>query len=267
MSSLPARNAGRKTLKRPGSRNAAAQGPPSVQDAYISTRRTRKAVPASARPSPESSRARLLASSSQSAPTMRCLRCGRTRHPWAARCSASATTSSCDGNSTTPPARGGRTPPTLAALAPDGLRAEPAARQRDRRTARPPHPATPGPRAPELRPDGRADVAPREHLTRHLCGLISRSGAGGVQEDPGTPSARADRYLIAEAAAHCRDQRLPEGMQVARQDAERNADAPPVVHRPTIATLRTAPAPITAAGPMPDLPDALDRIHRYSGTH
>jgi hypothetical protein len=122
------------------------------------------------------------------------------------------------------------------------------------------------PRAPELRPDGRADVAPREHLTRHLCGLISRSGAGGVQEDPGTPSARADRYLIAEAAAQCRDQRLSEGMQVARQDAERNADAPPVVHRRTIATLRAGTCTITAADPMPDLPDALDRIHRYSGT-
>ncbi len=42
------------------------------------------------------------------------------------------------------------------------------------------------PRAPALRPDVRADVVPREHLTRHLCGLISRSGAGGVQEDLGT---------------------------------------------------------------------------------
>ena len=77
-----------------------AKAPPSVQDGYISTRRTRKAVSASARPSPVSSRARLLASSSQSAPTMRCLRCGRTRHPWAARCPASATTSRCDGTST-----------------------------------------------------------------------------------------------------------------------------------------------------------------------
>ena len=44
--------------------------------------------------------ARLFASSSQSAPTMRCLRYGRTRHPRAARYPASATTSSCDGNST-----------------------------------------------------------------------------------------------------------------------------------------------------------------------
>src|SRR5580704_13206806 len=123
------------------------------------------------------------------------------------------------------------------------------------------------PRAPELRPDGCADGAPREHLTRHLCGLISRSGGGGVQEDPGTPPARADRYLIAEAAAQRRDQRLPEGMQAARQDTERDADAPPVVHRRTIATLRTGTCTITAADPMPDLPDALDRILRYSGTH
>jgi len=37
------------------------------------------------------------------------------------------------------------------------------------------------PQAPELRPDGRADVVPREHLTRHLCGLISRSGAGAYK--------------------------------------------------------------------------------------
>src|SRR4029077_19591699 len=123
------------------------------------------------------------------------------------------------------------------------------------------------PRAPALRPDGRADVVPREHLTRHLCGLISRSGAAGVHEEPGTPPARADRYLIAEAAAQCRDQRPPEGMQAARQDTERNADAPPVVHRRTIATLLTGTCTITAADPMPDLPDALDRIHRYSGTH
>ena len=92
------------------------------------------------------------------------------------------------------------------------------------------------PRAPELRPDGRADVVPREHLTRHLCGLISRPGAGGVQEDPGTPPARADRYLIAEAAAQRRDQRLLAGLQLAPA-TERNADAPPVVHRRTIATL------------------------------
>jgi hypothetical protein len=55
-------------------------------------------------------------------------------------------------------------------------------------------------------------------------------------------------------------------MQAARQDTERNADAPPVVHRRTIATLRTGTRTITAADPMPDLPDALDRIHRYSGT-
>jgi hypothetical protein len=122
------------------------------------------------------------------------------------------------------------------------------------------------PRAPELRPDGRADAVPREHLTRHLSGLISQSGAGGVQEDPGTPPARADRYLIAEAAAQCRDQRLPQGMQAARQDPERNADTPPVVHGRTIATLRPGTCTITAADPLPDLPDALDRIHRHSGT-
>jgi hypothetical protein len=76
------------------------KAPRSVQDAYISTRRTRKAVSASARPSPESSRARALASSSQAAQTMRCLRCGRTGHPRAARCPARCTTSACDGNST-----------------------------------------------------------------------------------------------------------------------------------------------------------------------
>ena len=29
------------------------------------------------------------------------------------------------------------------------------------------------PRAPELRPDRRADIAPGEHLPRDLCGLIS----------------------------------------------------------------------------------------------
>jgi hypothetical protein len=56
-------------------------------------------------------------------------------------------------------------------------------------------------------------------------------------------------------------------MQAARQDAERNADTPPVVHRRTIATLRTGTCTITAADPLPDLPDALDRIHRHSGTH
>jgi len=38
------------------------------------------------------------------------------------------------------------------------------------------------PRAPALRLDGRADVVPREHLTRHLCGLISRSGAGAYKK-------------------------------------------------------------------------------------
>ena len=56
-------------------------------------------------------------------------------------------------------------------------------------------------------------------------------------------------------------------MQAARQDTERNADAPPVVHRRTIATLRTGTCTIAAADPLPDLPDALDRIHRHSGTH
>ena len=119
------------------------------------------------------------------------------------------------------------------------------------------------PRAPELRPDGRADVVPCEHLTRHLCGLISQSGAGGVQEDLSTPSARADRYLIAEAAAQCRDQRLPQGMQAARQDAERNADAPPVVHRRTIATSAPAPAP---SPPQTSYPTSPTRLTASTGT-
>jgi len=150
------------------------------------------------------------------------------------------------------------------------------------------------PRAPALDSYGRADVVPREHLTRHSCGLISRSGAGGVQEDAGT--ARADCYLIAEAAAQFRDKRLPVGLhlgvdsggsgdplrtgrvpsgvrlvvvgQLARQVNERNADAPVVAHRRTIATLRTGTRASTAADPLPDhLPEALDRIHRHSGTH
>jgi hypothetical protein len=149
------------------------------------------------------------------------------------------------------------------------------------------------PRAPALDSYGRADVVPREHLTRHSCGLISRSGAGGVQEDAGT--ARADCYLIAEAAAQFRDKRLPVGLhlgvdsgdsgdllrtgrvppgvhlvvgQLARQVNERNADAPVVAHRRTIATLRTRTRAITAADPLPGhLPEALDRIHRHSGTH
>lgn len=106
-------------------------------------------------------------------------------------------------------------------------------------------------RAPELRPDARTDIVPREHLTRHLHGLISRSGAGCVQEDPGTPPARADRYLIAEAAAQCRDQRLLAGLQLAPA-AERNADAPPDVHNRTIAALRTGTCTIAAADPLPD---------------
>jgi len=87
----------------------------------------------------------------------------------------------------------------------------------------------------------------------------------GVQEDVGI--ARADCYLIAEAAAQFRDKRLPVGLhlgvdsggsgdllrtgrvpsgvhlvvvgQLARQVNERNADAPVVAHRRTIATLRT----------------------------
>jgi hypothetical protein len=56
-------------------------------------------------------------------------------------------------------------------------------------------------------------------------------------------------------------------MQAARQDAERNADAPVVAHGRTIAILRTGTCTITAADPLPDLPDAFDRIHKYSGTH
>jgi hypothetical protein len=38
-------------------------------------------------------------------------------------------------------------------------------------------------------------------------------------------------------------------MQAARQDAERNADTPPVVHGRTIATARTGTRTITAADP------------------
>ena len=106
---------------------------------------------------------------------------------------------------------------------------------------------------------------PRKHLTRHLCGLISRSGGGGIQENLGT--VRGDRYLIAEAAAQCSDKRLLAGLRQLRRVIliERNADAPVLAHGRTIATLRTGT--ITAADPMPRLPDALDRIHRHSGTH
>jgi hypothetical protein len=103
------------------------------------------------------------------------------------------------------------------------------------------------PQAPELCPDGRADVVPCEHFTRHLGDLISRSGAGGVHEDLGTPSLRADRYLIAESAAQCGDKFLPAGLQLVRQATERNKDAPLVVHKRTIATLRTRTSTITAA--------------------
>jgi hypothetical protein len=47
-------------------------------------------------------------------------------------------------------------------------------------------------------------------------------------------------------------------MQAARQDTERNADAPPVVHRRTIATLRTGTCTITAAdSPCPTSPTRL----------
>ncbi len=96
---------------------------------------------------------------------------------------------------------------------------------------------------------------------------ISRSGGGGIQEDPGT--VRGDRYLIAEAAAQCSDKRLLAGLRQLRRVIliERNADAPVVAHGRTIAILRTGIGTITAADPMPHLPDALDRIHRYSGTH
>jgi len=53
-----------------------------------------------------------------------------------------------------------------------------------------------------------------------------------------------------------------------RQVIERNADAPVVAHRGTIATLRTSTRTITAADPRPDhLLDALDRIHRHSGAY
>ena len=55
-------------------------------------------------------------------------------------------------------------------------------------------------------------------------------------------------------------------MQAARQDTERNADAPVVAHRRTIATLRTGTCTITAADPMPDLPDALgDQVQAAPG--
>lgn len=56
-------------------------------------------------------------------------------------------------------------------------------------------------------------------------------------------------------------------MQAAWQDAERNADAPPVVHGRTIATLRTGTCAITAADPLPGLPGAPDNIQWYSRTH
>ncbi len=99
---------------------------------------------------------------------------------------------------------------------------------------------------------------PRKHLTRHLCGLISRSGGGGIQEDLGT--VRGDRYLIAEAAAQCSDKRLLAGLRQLRRVIliERNADAPVVAHGRTIATRRVTRT-VTAADPLPDhLPDALD---------
>jgi len=105
------------------------------------------------------------------------------------------------------------------------------------------------PQAPELRHNARFDAVQGEQLTRHLRGLISQSDAGGVHEDLGL--ARADRYLIAEAAAHCRDQRLPEGTQAARQDAEHNANPPVVAHVRTIATARPGTRMITAADPCP----------------
>jgi hypothetical protein len=98
---------------------------------------------------------------------------------------------------------------------------------------------------------------PRKHLTRHLCGLISRSGGGGIQ-DVGT--VRGDRYLIAEAAAQCSDKRLLAGLRQIRRVIliERNADAPVVAHGRTIATRRVTRT-VTAADPLPDhLPDALD---------
>ena len=130
------------------------KAPPPVQGAYID-RRIGKAVSASARPSPEGSRARLLASSSQSAPTMRCLRCGRTAIPGRQDARPVPPHRRVTAIRPTPPGRGGRASPTLAALAPDELRAEPAVRQPDRRTARPPHSATPGP-AGSRTPSGRS---------------------------------------------------------------------------------------------------------------
>ena len=98
---------------------------------------------------------------------------------------------------------------------------------------------------------------PRKHLTRHLCGLISRSGGGGIQEDLGT--VRGDRYLIAEAA-QCSGKRLLAGLRQLRRVIliERNADAPVVAHGRTIATRRVTRT-VTAADPLPGhLPDALD---------
>ena len=71
---------------------------------------------------------------------------------------------------------------------------------------------------------------------------------------------------MTEAAAQCREKRPPAGLQLAPA-TERNADAPVVAHKCTIATLRTGTRTITAANPQPNLPYALDRIHRYSGTH
>jgi hypothetical protein len=69
-----------------------------------------------------------------------------------------------------------------------------------------------------------ADVVPREDLTRHLCDLISRSGAGGVPED--LAIVPADLYLIAEAPAQFMGKRRV-GHHLA-QVTPRKADAPVV---------------------------------------
>jgi len=224
---------------------------------------------------------RPLASSSQFAPTNRCLRRRRTPHPWAARCPASATTSRCDGTSTRTRQAGKPGPPRpfpLLVLKVFVLSLQLGCDIGGRHVRHIPPVLVPP--APALRPDGRADVVPREHLTRHLCDLISPSDAVGVPEELAIvpvdlyliakvpdqfTSVPAGLFLMAEAPHQFTSERLL-GHQLA-QVIPRNADAPVVAHGRTIATLRTGTRTITAADPLPGhLPDALDRIYRHSGT-
>jgi hypothetical protein len=148
------RNAGRKTLKRSGSRNAATKGGAAVTPGWIYINP----------PDPEG-RIRISAAVAGELPgeALPAIPGRQDARPGAPHRRVTAIRP-------TPPTRGGRTSPTLAALAPGGLRAEPAARQRDRRTARPPHPATPGP-AGSRTPSGRtrrrrAARAPHAPLVR-----------------------------------------------------------------------------------------------------